>query len=189
MSSLSPFPTPVSEASRDLSLTCNLSSPWFLVYTKPKQEFKAEQNLVNQGFDVLLPNVLVEKVVRGKRVEREEPLFSRYLFIQLPDDCRAGVIRSTRGCIRLVQFGLAPPRPIPNAIIEELADGYNQIQPKIVSGPQKGDAVIIQQGPFRNLKAIFLEPDGDRRALLLLEMLGNKVTAVFENSNFTKSEA
>jgi transcriptional antiterminator RfaH len=36
----------------------------------------------------------------------------------------------------------------------------------------KGDRVSITEGPFEGLAAIFQEPSGERRALILLELMG-----------------
>ena len=56
---------------------------WYAVHTKPKQENRALENLQNQGFECFLPLLEVEKIRRGKVQKVVEPMFSRYLFIQL----------------------------------------------------------------------------------------------------------
>ena len=53
---------------------------WFVIYTKPLQEFRAKENLENLGLEVYLPLRLTEKVVSGAFVIDSEPLFPRYIF-------------------------------------------------------------------------------------------------------------
>ena len=86
---------------------------WYVVHTKPKQESRAFTNLERQGFECFLPTI-PKKRVRGKAFEIvREPLFSRYLFIEL-DTTLSGKswapIRSTLGVSKLVTFGSEPAR-------------------------------------------------------------------------------
>ena len=60
-----------------------MQAQWYVIQSKPRQEAKACQELQKQGYEVFLPTIEVEKVVGGQRIQKEEVLFSRYLFIQL----------------------------------------------------------------------------------------------------------
>ena len=59
---------------------------WLLAYTKPRQEVLAEEHLRRQGFEVLCPQLRVQKLRRRKWIWVEEPLFPRYLFVGATDD-------------------------------------------------------------------------------------------------------
>ena len=81
---------------------------WYLIYTKPRQEQRALLNLEQQGYECYLPLHAAEKLQRGKLSVVEEPLFPRYLFIQLDTSQTGkswGPIRSTKGVSHLVAFG------------------------------------------------------------------------------------
>ncbi len=52
--------------------------------------------------------------------------------------------------------------------------------------PQKGDAVMITDGIFAGIQAIYNEPDGDARSVLLLNILNKEVPKVMENQSFIK---
>ncbi len=55
-------------------------SDWFIVNSKPKQEFDAEKHLRTLGIDVYLP-VYNKKIKKNRvKVDRITPLFSGYLF-------------------------------------------------------------------------------------------------------------
>src|SRR3569833_1842969 len=95
---------------------------WYLVHTKPKQEKCALQNLEQQGYACYLPILPTEKLRHGGRSIIDEPLFPRYLFIQLGQGISAkswSPIRTTKGVSRLVSFGTEPAK-VNNQLIELL---------------------------------------------------------------------
>lgn len=81
-----------------------MQAQWFVIQSKPCQE------LQKQGYEVFLPTIEIEKIISEKRVQKEEPLFSRYLFIQFnQSDSNWTSLRSTRGVSDLVCFGTVIP--------------------------------------------------------------------------------
>ncbi len=143
---------------------------WYVVQSKPGQAEKAAQELRNQGFEVFLPLVKVEKLKRGKRIEQEEPLFPGYLFIELSEVASNWrPIRSTRGVARVITFG-NQPAVVPDDVVEQLRDSLKQQAEMRTLEPNQ--PVRITEGPFANLNAVFTEYDGEKRAFLLLELLG-----------------
>ena len=84
---------------------------WFTVYTKPRQERIALENLERQGFRCFLPMAVNPYQRRSARGQRIEPLFPRYLFLNaVADQQSLGPVRSTRGVATLVRApgGLSP---------------------------------------------------------------------------------
>ncbi|GAA0693143.1 transcription/translation regulatory transformer protein RfaH [Marinobacterium maritimum] len=143
---------------------------WYVLQSKPGQAEKAAQELINQGFEVFLPLVKVEKLKRGKRVEQEEPMFPGYLFIELSEVASNWrPIRSTRGVARMITFG-NKPAAVPDDVVEQLRDSLKQAAEQRSLEPNQ--PVRITEGPFANLNAVFAEYDGEKRAFLLLELLG-----------------
>lgn len=141
---------------------------WYAVQCKAMESFRAAENLQNQGFDVFHPFIQVEKIRSGKLKLVDEPLFPYYLFIHLndvTDNWRP--IRSTRGVLKLVSFGCAPLQ-IPADLIEQLK---GRVHPKPENLFKAGDQVLIDEGPFKGLKAIFATKKGDERVILLLNIL------------------
>ena len=155
--------------------------PWYLIHTKPSQEERARLNLEEQGFPVFLPLCEVQRVRRAKLVNLIEPLFARYLFIQL-DDITSNwyPIRSTRGVHALVRFGMNSD---PVAVPDHLISALKALQERETSGGQQAIALFapnqtlaITSGPFVGLSGLFqklqVSEDGQARALLLVEILG-----------------
>ena len=80
---------------------------WYLIYTKPRQERYARENLERQGYEVYLPLIRDRRRRKGRYVETVDALFPRYLFIHLDQDTdNWSPIRSTFGVSGLGLFRL-----------------------------------------------------------------------------------
>lgn len=142
---------------------------WYLLQCKSAQCARAQENLVNQGFTCFLPMMQAERVRQGRRQFISEPLFPGYLFIYLDSlNDNWSPIRSTRGVSRLVGFG-GQPLPVAEAVIDALRVRISQ-QPGI-SILQPGDKVRITSGAFADIEAIFHAYAGDKRVILLLNLM------------------
>ncbi|HAT25274.1 MAG TPA: transcription/translation regulatory transformer protein RfaH [Pantoea septica] len=158
---------------------------WYLLYCKRGQLLRAKEHLERQEVHCLSPMIALEKVVRGKRTTVSEPLFPNYLFIEFdPEAIHTTTISSTRGVSHFVRFGTLPAT-VPSAVIEALQTDVPQtlIDPET---PQVGDEVIITEGTFEGLRAIFDEPDGETRSMLLLNLLNKQVMRSVDNKQFRK---
>ena len=151
---------------------------WYVIHTKVREEFRALENLENQGFEVFLPTCQVQKKSQETIKLATEPLFSRYLFIRLSDvSSNWYPIRSTRGVSQLLRFGQSiEPVVIPDAIVECLQQRCFEKEPlhKLF---QAGELLEITKGPLKGLFGLFQKlqtlPNGMTRALLLVEILGS----------------
>jgi transcriptional antiterminator RfaH len=158
---------------------------WHLIYTKPRQEEEALHHLLNQNFKAYPPLIKREKILRGKKVTVNEPLFTRYLFISLNDDGSQNwtPIRSTRGVSHKVRFG-NQDATLPDDLIDTLQARINQ-------GPTKkdftpGDRVEIFKGPLKGIEAIFETYCGDKCAILLLDFMTRELSAKLDVVDFKK---
>jgi len=71
---------------------------WYLIYSKPRQEKGAVENLLRQNYEVYFPQIQLWRSRRGNRQLVIEPLFPRYLFIHLDSHSdNWAPIRSTLG--------------------------------------------------------------------------------------------
>ncbi len=159
---------------------------WFLLQTKSREELRAAENLARQEVESFCPMIRVEKIARGKRIEAVEVLFPGYLFVELGESSvSATSIRSTRGVSHFVSSG-GRPINVPSDLISQLrhraaADG-NQV---VSSLPKAGEKMNIIEGPFRGLDAVFHQPDGNNRALVLVTMLNQQVKASISFSSLS----
>jgi transcriptional antiterminator RfaH len=141
---------------------------WYLLQTKFKQENKAAQELRNQNISVFLPLFKLEKMVKGNKVIKEEPLFSRYLFAWLDiENTNWSSVRSTRGISNVVAFGNGPII-VNQAIINALKKiDLLPIEPYI----KIGEKVRFVSGSLEGLSAIYQTADGLSRSYILLEFM------------------
>ena len=148
---------------------------WYVVATKPRQEVVAQEHLQRQGYATLLPTLRLRKRQRGKWQEVTEPTFPGYVFVGLElgrDDMAP--IRSTQGCRDLVRFG-QQPAVVHEDIIRALqmgnsAQGASADEIKDPFSP--GDVVLIEDGPFQGLSAIYCMNKGADRVQVLITLLG-----------------
>jgi transcriptional antiterminator RfaH len=141
---------------------------WYLLQTKFKQENKAAQELRQQNISVFLPLHKLEKMVKGNKVIKEEPLFSRYLFAWLDvENTNWTSIRSTRGISNFVAFGNGPAI-VDQAVLEELKK--IDILP-VESYFKIGEKVRIASGSLKGLNGIYQTVDSSSRSYILLEFM------------------
>jgi len=146
---------------------------------------RAKEHLERQAVACLSPMVTLEKIIRGKRAAITEPLFPNYLFIEFdPERIHTTTISATRGVSHFVRFGNLPVTITPD-VIDELRDHvYEGITDP--QTPQIGDRVIITDGVFEGIEAIYTEPDGEARSMLLLNFLNKQVCQSLQNRQFQK---
>jgi transcriptional antiterminator RfaH len=160
---------------------------WYVVMAKPKQDELAAQHLAAQNYQVYLPRCRVEKTLRGKKVHRIESLFPRYLFVKLDDQNQDwGPIRSTRGVMQMLRFGLNPAR-----VSDDLIDSIKRQEQLALNNQaqnalKEGDVVRVESGAFYGLDGIFYNYDADQRVILLMTILGQPQKLTFELTEVEK---
>ena len=150
---------------------------WYLVHTKPRQEKYALDNLLRQGYLCYLPTIPSERLRQGLLTVGDEPLFPRYLFIRLGQGDAAkswAPIRSTKGVSRLVTFGIEPAR-VDVDLIELLKAREASVQAEPERLLKPGERVCLTEAPFAGIEGIYQMADGERRVMVLIEMLSKPV--------------
>lgn len=150
---------------------------WYLVHTKPRQEECAQENLRRQGYQCYLPTMPVEKLRQGQLTVVDEPLFPRYLFIRFGQEGGGkgwAPIRSTKGVSRLVSFGVEPAR-VDDGLIELLRAQEALVQAEPERLFRQGERVRLTEAPFAGVEGIYQVADGERRVMVLIEILSKPV--------------
>lgn len=143
---------------------------WYVVSTKPRNEDRSAANLAQGGIEVLSPKLKFRRWREGKFVEIVEPMFPSYIFVKFHPVDEFRLVKYTRGIKTIVNFN---GRIIPLAdeliafVRQRLVDGVATVEKKEF---QKGEKIIIQEGPFKGFSGIFeKELDGRERIAILLE--------------------
>lgn len=156
-------------------ITSPKENSWYLIYTKPRQESVAQENLQRQGFITYLPRIERSTRRRGKKVKCVDAFFPRYLFISLNKTTdNWSSIRSTIGVANLVRF-TQYPTIVPDALISQLMlredpDTGMHVE---LSGFVKGNKVRIKEGALTGYEGIFEANSSEERVIVLLNVMGN----------------
>ncbi len=159
---------------------------WYLLYCKRGEQNRAKLHLENQGVECFYPTIEVEKISRGKRQKVAEPLFPCYVFARF--DYQQGpsftAVRSTRGVVDFVRFG-AQPKEVQGDLIFELKQIDKRFSENIESKsmPKPGDKVRVKSGQFAGIDAIFQEQDGEKRSIMLVQMITKPVPISIDNND------
>lgn len=147
---------------------------WYVVQTKSRKEAVAVENLQRQGYDAYCPQIVRARHLRKRWQQIAEPLFPRYLFVQLSIGIDNFLpIRSTKGVAGLVSFGNFPAI-MPSHVIAAIREQELYISANAKDHPdwKKGDRVYVIDGPFAGMNGIFEEDNDEHRVCILLDMLG-----------------
>ena len=157
----------------------NSSKCWYLIYSKPRQEKSAVENLLRQNYEVYFPQIRVWRTRRGSRQLIVEPLFPRYLFIHLDSHSdNWSPIRSTLGVSSLVRFGAEPAR-VPDELVDYLRSRHNAeglhewAQPALAVG----ERARVVGGPLAGYEGILIAKSSRERVVLLMDLVGGQVRA------------
>ncbi|MBK5017903.1 transcription/translation regulatory transformer protein RfaH [Pantoea sp. S62] len=154
---------------------------WYVAQTRYAQEKRAQQQLEEQGVTCLLPEFSQVRLRNGRvRAVTPQPLFPGYLFVRFdPEVVHTTAIKGTRGISTLISFG-GLPCVVPDDVIELLAEGWEGA-PLTTDAPCNGDRIMIEDGAFEGLEAVWCEPDGTKRAILLLTLMNRQVRVPVES--------
>ncbi len=145
-----------------------MARAWYLVQSKPRNEKRALENLVRQGYETYLPLMEVERLQRGKLLKKMEPLFPRYLFLHLEEgNDNWGPIRSTMGVAGLVRFGQAYA-VVSDDVLEAVRVRTQDVKKALFT---PGDSIRVVSGPLLGLEGVFDITDGEQRSFVLLEFM------------------
>ncbi len=149
---------------------------WYAVQVKRREEHRVVRHLALNAIPTFLP--LIESFRRGGRgAARLEPLFSGYLFVQLPalhlNPDHWHIARWTPGVRRILGTEHTPV-PMPAGamdVIRARVREWGFVRPGVRFAP--GTRVRIRCGPLVGLEAIFDRPiSRNGRVHVLLELLG-----------------
>lgn len=168
-----------------------MTKTWLLLQTKPREEQRASEQLKNIGCQTFLPTIQVEKITRGKRTTKTEPLFPGYIFVLNPNTEEPNAptyttMRSTRGVSKIVKFG-TDYTLLSNSLVDSIRCQISGPTPSEAHStvPQSGDKIQIIEGPFAGLEGVFYQPDGQLRSMVLISILHQQTQASISNTSIS----
>ncbi|WP_220764421.1 UpxY family transcription antiterminator [Flavobacterium sp. UMI-01] len=145
---------------------------WYVVFTKPKWEKRASDQLTQLGINCYCP--MIKKVIQrsDRKIKKEVPLFSNYIFVQLLEKDRNKVFLSP-GVLRYL-FWLGAHAIVKDKEIETIkewlsaGDTATEIS---VMQYQIGQKIKLHSGPFCEQTAV-IKDITKTHYVLILESLG-----------------
>jgi transcriptional antiterminator RfaH len=150
---------------------------WIIIYTKSRQEERAKEHLETLGLEVSLPRRPIEKIKDGAISITSEPLFPRYIFIRNDLSVMQKVsymLRNVRGVSQIVKFG-GKFAELDATTFAQISNYENALSSRPAKAYQSGDNVVFTYGAFRDIQAVYEEADGDKRVILLFDLLSKSV--------------
>ena len=156
--------------------------PWYVLYTKPRNEKKVAQRLSEAGYTVYCPLQKVRRRWSDRTKVVEEPLFKSYLFIQI-EESRRDEVFSFPGTVRYL-FWLRRPahvRQVEINTIQKWLGEYNH-EDIDISDILPGDFVRITSGQFSGEEAVLLDRS-NHKAVVQLKELGIQLSLSLSNND------
>ena len=154
----------------------SLEKFWFALYTKPRNEFKSEQQLIAAGITNYLPTVTLLKQWSDRKKKVTEPLLRGYIFICANEEERLLSVEQ-QSIIRCV-FDIGRPARIPDWQIDNLRTMIDTKTDVIVhKGIVPGAKVIIKDGPFDGIIGTVVEGEKGKSISVAIDLLNRSVIA------------
>lgn len=152
-------------------------SKWFIVHVRTGQEEKIkkliEARLINAGNtkvkQIIIPTENVVENIKGNKTVRPKRFFPGYLILEADDDVDDitwHLIKTTNGVFNVLGAGT---RPAPlqgneiNNLLQEIEERKAKPVPKVEFN--KGDKVVITDGPFVNFNGLVEDVNNERERL------------------------
>ncbi len=137
---------------------------WFALYTKPRHEFKAEQQLKACGIEYFLPTVTRLKQWSDRKKKVKEPLFKSYIFIHANEKERL-IALEQYAIVRTIYFN-GKPAVVPDWQIENLRKMLEKnVEVFVRDAIKVGSRVKIVSGPFAGIEGVVYKTTNQEQML------------------------
>ena len=143
--------------------------PWYVIYTKPRNEKKVAERLLQIGITVYCPMITMMKQWSDRKKKVQVPLLNSYVFVCLEEKEREQVFQVS-GVVRYL-FWLGKPAIVREDEIAALQDGLKDTMTSFeVKDIKIGDVLPIPSGPFQGKEGIIKQINKNSLQLILKEL-------------------
>jgi len=143
--------------------------PWYVLYTKPRQEKKVADSLNAIGVEAYCPLVTVVKQWSDRKKKVQVPLINSYVFVNIEEHQREAVFKVS-GIVRYL-FWLGKPAVVRAIEIEAMQKSLEGIVTSFeVSAIQKDTIYKIPDGPFQGFEGTVKNVNATTIQLLLVDL-------------------
>lgn len=149
---------------------------WFALYTKPRNEFKAEEQLNLVGITNYLPTITKLKQWSDRKKKVTEPLLRGYIFIYGDEQDRLLSVEQ-RSIVRCL-FDAGKAARIPDWQIDNIKKMLESESDIIVhNGIVPGAKVVIKNGPFEGIVGTIVSERAGKAISVTIDILNRSVIA------------
>ena len=171
-----------------------MAKKWYVVHTYSGYENKVKEMLderikaykMEELFgEILIPTEDIEEIMRGKKGDKQVKKTSRnffpgYLLVNV--DMNNETWHLVRNTPRVTGFIGGKIKPIPisdegiSDLVAKIKDG--KLRPKMLMNFEKGDDVVIVEGPFSNFNGVVEEVKPEKARLKVLVSIFGRQTPI-----------
>ncbi len=162
---------------------------WFALLTRSNFEQSVYTSITGKEIDAFLPRTRKKSQRKDRKLMIEVPLFRGYLFVRstLEPADQLKILKTT-GAVRLLG-NTRGPVPVPDSQINALQLMANA-NVDLITGDsillQKGDPVMILEGPMAGLRGEFSRHKGKGRVIIKIDLLGQYAGVEMSGGNVEK---
>lgn len=143
--------------------------PWYALYTKPQQEKKVFQSLLQLGIDAYCPLVTTVKQWSDRKKKVQEPLIKSYVFVNIAEENREDVFQVS-GVVRYL-FWLGKPAKVKDEEIKAMKMSLDGITTSFEVFPmKKEDKITMSKGPFQGFEGVIKQISKTNIQLMLVDL-------------------
>lgn len=154
---------------------------WYALYTRSRHEKLVNEELLKKGIETFLPLRKVTRHWSDRVKEIETPLFSGYLFVQIPLRDRLEVLE-TRGSVRFIGVNATPTAisEMELEVVRRFMDEEIAIDPFPYLG--EGDRVYVRSGPLKGIEGFIVRKDKHARLVISLDLLLQSISVEIDQA-------
>lgn len=158
---------------------------WYALYTRARQEFKAEEQLNSNGITFYLPKIEKLKQWSDRKKRITEPVLRGYIFIFANDTERLIAVEQNAVIRCISEHGR--PAVIPQWQIDNLKRMLEfKTEFFIYEGLVSGSPVEITDGPFSGVKGVVRSTAGGKTLAVSIDLLNRSVVAYLPAESVVK---
>lgn len=165
----------LSDAERRPPVSLYSEPRWYAAFTRSRHEKRVDGMLARRGVKTYLPLVARERQWKDRRKLVEFPLFPSYIFVRMTLSAVADVL-GVPGVVAVVR-ARGYPTPIPDRELDNVrrfvtALGEAGVEPAPQPFLERGQWVVVAEGPFRGVRGVVVERRARARVLVGLRSIG-----------------
>ncbi len=141
--------------------------PWYVLYTKPRQEKKIADALNAMSIEAYCPLITVVRQWSDRKKKVQLPLITSYVFVRIEEHKRDEVFRIS-GIVRYL-FWLGKPALVRDEEIEVLKKYLEGVFSSFeISVIEKNSVLSVSEGPFKGFEGIVKRENNNHIQILLV---------------------